>query len=72
MSVNEKEGNEINPKGKLTGSSKQQQWQILNWHEIRLAQMKTLLVDYDKNMKTLATEILDLKTEISSLKKMKN
>jgi outer membrane receptor for ferrienterochelin and colicin len=71
LSVNEKlVSREITPKGTLSGSTKQQQWQVLNWHEIRLAKLTTFLTDYENKIKTMATEIVNLKTEIESLKKL--
>ena len=67
LSVEENDNN-IKPKGTLTGSVRDQQWQILNWHEKRLKQLTGLLVKYEENMKTMATEIVQLKSEINALK----
>lgn len=58
----------IKPKGTLTGSSKEQQWKILSWHEKRLKQLTLILIKYEESMKTMATEILELKSEIKTLK----
>jgi len=69
MNLNIEEQSNIKPKGTLTGSMNEQQWQILNWHEKRLKQLTELLVNYEESMKTMATEIVQLKSEIETLKK---
>jgi len=61
--------NNIKPKGTLTGSSREQQWQILNWHEKRITQLTGLLIKYEESVKTMATEIVQLKSEIKTLQK---
>ena len=69
MNLSVEEKTNIKPKGTLTGSSREQQWQILNWHEKRLAQLTEIIVKYEGSMKTMATEIVQLKSEIETLKK---
>jgi len=61
--------NNIKPKGRLTGSMSEQQWQILNWHEKRLKQLTDVIIKNELSMKTMAVEIVQLKTEIETLKK---
>ena len=68
MNLSVEEQSNIKPKGTLTGSVREQQWQILNWHEKRLKQLTGILVKYEENLKTMATEIVQLKTEIETLK----
>ena len=68
MNLSVEEQTNIKPKGTLTGSAVEQQWQILNWHEKRLKQLTGVLVKYEENLKTMATEIVQLKTEIETLK----
>ena len=78
MTVSERETpTDINPKGTLRGSSKQQQWQILQWHEIRLTKITKFLekIDeqmnsVDENLKTMATELVSIKSDMENLKKM--
>ena len=69
MNLNIEEQSNIKPKGTLTGSVREQQWQILNWHEKRITQLTGILVKYEESMKTMATEIVQLKTEIKTLQK---
>jgi len=69
MNLSIEEQSNIRPKGKLSGSLREQQWQILNWHEKRLKQLTMVIVGYETNMKTMATEIVQLKSEIETLKK---
>ena len=64
----EEKTNNIKPKGTLAGYVGEQQWQILNWHEKRLKQLTELVVKYEESMKTMATEILQLKSEVGALK----
>ena len=68
LNIEEKMSN-IKPKGTLSGSLREQQWQILTWHESRLKQLTRILVEYEKNIKTMATEIVQLKVEVGTLKK---
>ena len=69
MNLSVEEQSNIKPKGTLTGSVREQQWQILNWHEKRLKQLTGVLVKYEESMKTMATEIVQLKSELETLKK---
>ena len=69
MNLSVEEQSNIKPKGTLTGSVREQQWQILGWHEKRLKQLTGILVTYEESMKTMATEIVQLKSEIKILKK---
>jgi hypothetical protein len=68
MNLSVEEQSNIKPKGTLSGSVREQQWQILNWHEKRLKQLTGILIKYEENLKTMATEIVQLKTEIETLK----
>lgn len=69
LTVEEKE---IKPKGTISGTQREQQWKILNWHEKRLTKLTELLITHEENMKTMATEIVQLKAEIKSQQDKKN